>query len=124
MLEHLRAEDEVETARLERHRLDEPDDVRARRRLDVEPYVLLRDRLEVRVVRLDAAADVEDADACTRRAKALGLGAQPARESLPHDPLRGRRRRVPPLLAGPHAVSGTWVGVGHATILATTLPAV
>ena len=60
MLEHLIAQDDVEARVLDRERLDRPDQIRRWVLDDVDADVF-RGRREVRVVRLDAAADVEDA---------------------------------------------------------------
>ena len=101
VLEHLGAEDDVEAAVGHGQRLDGADQLRVRVRDDVHADVLARNAREEGVVGLDAAADVQDAEAGSGRAQFLRFRAQPARQGGAHDPRRRGRGRVAPLLAGP-----------------------
>ena len=86
MLENLRAQDEVEARIVDRQCLDGSDQVGRRILDDIDADVARSDISEERVVRLDAAADVEDAHRATLELR--GLFAQPPRERRPDDPGR------------------------------------
>ena len=100
VLEHLGAEDDVERRVLDRQRLDRAEQLGCRILDDVDADVLGRGLREERVVRLDAAADVEDAHLLPR----LELGSlrpQPRGQRATHDPRRRADRWVSPLRARP-----------------------
>ena len=67
VLEHLRAEDNVEPAAVERYVLDGSDDIGCRSGNNVEADILVCNAREEGKVRLDAAADVQDPDTRTGR---------------------------------------------------------
>ena len=101
VLEHLRAEDDVEPVAVERYVLDGSDDIGCRSGNNVEADVLVCNAREEGKVRLDATADVQDPDTRTGRPQLLGLRLKPVRECRTNEP-RGRRwRGVPPLFPRP-----------------------
>ena len=87
VLEHLRAEHDVERGVVDRQCLDRAEQLRSRVLDDIDPDVLRRDAREVRVVGLDAAADIEDAHfrACL---ELRSLRLQPGGQRTSDDPRR------------------------------------
>ena len=123
VLEHLRAENEVEAAGFERYVLDGSDHIRGRSGTTSRPMYSVAILAKKGKYGLHPAADVQDPDTGTGRLQLLGLRLKPSRDGRTNEP-RGRRARgVPPLLSRPRLARGdggspkaTWF---HSAMLAT-----
>src|SRR2546427_11489920 len=99
MLERLRAENELEAAVRNRDLLDGSLEL-CRRICDVHAHVLGDCAGEEGLVRLDAAADVEEPRPSRALRRELGLVAKPACERPAHRIRAGAQLRLPPQLPG------------------------